>query len=202
MIITEKILAKAAELFVKSGIRAITMDDIAREAGVSKRTIYEHFRDKDDLLLACLNFIDASQSLEIEQITKNAANSVEMALSLLKNAMKNLKAVNPLFFDDLRKYHYEVWKKTYVINNEKSIEKIHSLLEKGVNEGLLRADMDIDMVTRLLHAQFKILTDENYFPSGNYSKLSVFEAAMIYMFRGIATNKGIEIIDKYQECII
>ena len=198
MIISEKILAQASELFVKSGIKAITMDDIARETGVSKRTIYEHFRDKDDLLLACLNFMDKAQSIETDQITKNSANSVEMALSLLKNAMKNLKSFNPLFFDDLRKYHYEVWKKTYVINNEKSVDQIQILLRKGINEGYLREEIDIDMMTRLLHAQFKILTDDNYFPSGNYSKLSVFEAAMIYMFRGIATKKGLEIIDNYE----
>jgi len=193
-----KILAHASEMFIRSGIKAITMDDISREAGVSKRTIYEIFKDKDDLLLACMNYMDKSQSLETEHIIKNAGNTVEMALGLLKNGMRTLKSINPLFFTDLKKYHYEVWKKTYMINNQKSIDQISLLLNKGVNEGLLKEDIDIDLVTKLLHAQLKILTEDNFFPSGNYSKIVVFETTMIYFFRGISTKRGLEIIDNYQ----
>ena len=199
MSITQRILTQSAEMFIRSGIKAITMDDISRETGVSKRTIYENFKDKDDLLLACLNYMDEAHKIKTEEILKESNNTIDMVFGLLKDGITILKTVNPLFFTDLKKYHYGVWKKTYSINYKKHLSQTFTLLKKGVSEGLLRNNIDIEVVAILLHEQLRILSDENIFPSDKFSKLVVFENIIINFIRGIATKKGLEIIDKYQE---
>ncbi len=199
MTIAEKILVQSAEMFIRSGIKAITMDDITRETGVSKRTIYENFKDKDDLLLACLNFMDESHKIKTEEILKESNNTIDMVFGLIKEGIKILKTVNPLFFTDLKKYHYGVWKKTYSINYKKHLSQTITLLNKGVIDDLFRKNIDIEVVAILLHEQLRILSDENIFPSDKFSKLVVFENIIINFIRGIATKKGLEIIERYQE---
>lgn len=199
MTTSEKILAQTAEMFIHSGIKAITMDDISRETGVSKRTIYENFRDKDDLLLACLEYLDEAHQKETDKIIAGSENTIDMVFSLLKDGVNMLKTVNPLFFTDLKKYHYGVWRKTYKTNNEKHLSQTLTHLKRGIGEGLIRADIDTEVAAILLHEQLKILSDESIFPSNKYSILVVFENIMVNFIRGIATKKGLEIIERYQE---
>ena len=197
MEVPEKIIVQSAELFIRSGIKSITMDDISREAGISKRTIYENFKDKDDLLRSCLNYLDNSYKNETEEIIKNSENVIDTVFRILKHGIKVFATINPLFFTDLKKYHFNIWIETHRINNEKYLEQTHSLVKKGINEGFFRKNINIDIVTTLLHEQLKILSDEQIFPSGKYSKSVVFENIMINFIRGIATQKGISIIENY-----
>jgi TetR/AcrR family transcriptional regulator, cholesterol catabolism regulator len=197
MIIQERILAQAADLFVNSGIKAITMDDISREAGVSKRTIYENFKDKDELLRSCLMYMDSIHEKETGGLIAEAKNTVDLVFSFLKHGVSALNRVNPLFFADLKRYHYRVWKETYLINYEKNLSRSCTLLKKGINEGLFRKDIDIEIVAKLLHEQIRIMSDEQVFPSDKYSKTIVFEHILINFLRGIATPKGLTVIEEY-----
>jgi TetR/AcrR family transcriptional regulator, cholesterol catabolism regulator len=197
MNITERIVNHAVELFVRSGIRAITMDDISSEAGVSKRTIYENFKDKDELLRACLAFIDEHHARETEQIMAQSNNTIDLVFRFLKHGVKAINSINPLFLADLKKYHYRIWKETYSINSDKYLSQTFTILKKGINEGLFRKDVDIEIVANLLNEQLILMSDERIFPSLKFSKTVVFENIIINFFRGIATGKGLEIIDKY-----
>jgi TetR/AcrR family transcriptional regulator, cholesterol catabolism regulator len=199
MTVTERILARSAEMFMRSGIKAITMDDISRETGVSKRTIYENFKDKDDLLLSCLTYVDETKKKETEQIINESENTIDMVFSLLRDGVNTLKVMNPLFFTDLKRYHYGVWKKTYLKNAEQHLLQTISILRKGISEGLLRKEIDIEITAILLHEQLKIMSDESIFPANKYSIVIVFENIIINFIRGIATKKGLELTEKYQE---
>ncbi len=183
-------------MFLRSGIRAITMDDISREAGVSKRTIYENFQDKDDLLRKCLNFLDEGYNKESELIAQQAENTIQMVFGYLKLGIKMLNQVNPLFIEDLKRYHIKVWKDVYKINSEKQRVQVLTILKKGINQGLFRKEIDVEIVTILLVNQLRMMHDATVFPREQFPQRAVFENVMISFFRGIATQKGLELIDK------
>lgn len=173
------------------------MDDISSETGVSKRTIYENFKDKDELLRSCLIFMDAIHSKESEELIADSDNTIDLVFRFMKHGIKAINMVNPLFFVDLKKYHYRIWKETYKINYEKHLTQTYTILKKGINEGLFRKDIDIGIVAKLLNEQLKIMSDEQIFPSDQYPKTIVFEHILINFLRGIATVKGLEKIEKY-----
>jgi TetR/AcrR family transcriptional regulator, cholesterol catabolism regulator len=199
MNITERIVNQAMELFIRSGIKAITMDDISAEAGVSKRTIYENFKDKDELLRACLQFMDNHHTRETERIFAESTNTIDTVFRFLKHGVEAINLINPLFMTDMKKYHYRIWKETYIINSDKYLAQTYTILKKGINEGLFRRNIDIEIVAKLLNEQLTLMTDERIFPSLRYSRSVVFENIIINFFRGIATVRGLEIIDKYIE---
>jgi TetR/AcrR family transcriptional regulator, cholesterol catabolism regulator len=199
MNITERIVNHAVELFIRSGIKSITMDDISAEAGVSKRTIYENFRDKDELLRACLLFMDNHHARETERVFADSTNTIDMVFRFLKHGIEAINSINPLFMTDMKKYHYRIWKETYIINSDKYLAQTYTILKKGINEGLFRKDIHIEIVAKLLNEQLTLMTDERIFPSLKYSRSLVFENIVINFFRGIATGKGLQIIDKYMD---
>jgi TetR/AcrR family transcriptional regulator, cholesterol catabolism regulator len=198
MNVAERILTQSSELFIKSGIKAITMDDISREVGVSKRTIYENFKDKDELLRACLVYIDAYYNKDKDELIKESKNTIDMMFKILEHGIQIINTMNPLFMIDLKRYHYRVWKETYKLHYEKHLAHTYTMLKKGINEGLYRKDIDIEIVAKLLHEQLRIMSDEQIFPSSKYSIKAVFENILINFMRGIATRKGLELIENYQ----
>ncbi len=198
MTVTERILAQSAELFIRNGIKAITMDDISNEAGVSKRTIYENFRDKDHLLSSCLSYMDDIHNKESEEIFRNSENTIDMVFKIMKQGVRMINNINPVFFTDLKKYHFQIWNESYKSKYEERLNQTYTTLKSGINEDLFRKNINVEIVAKLLHEQLKIMADEQIFPSDTYSKTSVFENIMINFLRGIATMKGLEIIDNYQ----
>lgn len=196
MTVTERIVAQATEMFIHTGIRAITVDDISKEAGVSKRTIYENFKDKNELLRACLMHVDRLHEKESGEIISGSKNTIDLVFKSLKHGVKAISSINPVFFTDLKKYHFRIWKETYEINHQKYLAQTSVILKKGINEGLIRKEIDIDIVVRLLNEHLKIMSDEQVFPSDRFSKTAVFEHIVINFVRGIATAKGLEMIEK------
>ncbi len=184
-------------MFFRSGIRAVTMDDIARETGVSKRTIYENFRDKNELLRSCLIAMDRESEKNINKLIKKSENTIEKIFSMLRMGIEMIKTINPHFSIDLKKYHYSIWKETYTKSEEKYLNNIIVLLKKGINEGLIRKNINIEIVSKLLQGQLNFLSDDRIFPPDRFNTSEVFENIVISFTRGIATRKGLEMIEKY-----
>ncbi len=175
------------------------MDDISRAAGVSKRTLYELFRDKDALLRECLSHVNKRYEEEVDMIVAESENTIGEIFGRMKLGIYAILTVNPLFFSDMKRYHFKVFNEVLTVNQEKQIEQTHSILKKGINQGLFRKNINLDIVSILLNEQLKIISDEGVFPEKRYSRVEVFENVVINFFRGIATHKGIEMIDKHYE---
>ena len=109
MEIRDRIILEAGTLFARYGIRSITMDALAEEMGISKRTIYENFKDKDTLLTEVITFHKKKQLADLQQILKEEQNIVDAMFSLLHESINNMKQVNPMFFHDLKKYHPQIF---------------------------------------------------------------------------------------------
>jgi len=199
MDIKERIIEEATDMFFRSGIKAITMDDIARELGISKRTIYELFRDKDELLHECMAYADRKYEEERELVIMESENAISEVFGLMRMGIYALKTVNPLMVSDMKKYHHEIFKEVLEVGREKQIAQIRENLRKGIRQELFRENIDVEVVSILLNAQLQIVSDDTVFPEKQFSRVVVFENVVINFFRGISTQKGIELIDRYFE---
>jgi len=196
MTMKEKIIKGASEMYRRQGVRSVTMDDIARELGISKRTIYEKFKDKDELLEHCIMKYKSDQ-LEIKQkIISESSNVLEIMYKMMYELILTFKNAHPSFFSDIKKYHSKICKELMDENRKEHIEEMSELLEKGVEDGLFRKDFSIEIASLILQVQFHAMTDEQIFPPEKYSISEIFSNIMVQFTRGIATAKGLRIIDE------
>jgi TetR/AcrR family transcriptional regulator, cholesterol catabolism regulator len=197
MEVKDKIVTEALILFTKYGIRSITMDMIAEHLGISKRTIYENFKDKDELLRFCLEAAVVQQKDKTEDILNSSETIIEIMIKIVKHNVGVLKSVNPLFYYDIKKYYPELSKLTIEKSDKEYIERIVELLNRGLQENLFRSGINVEIVAILLFEQFKTLNNQEVFPEEKFSKAEIFENIVINFMRGIATVEGLSLIEKY-----
>jgi len=199
MDVRKRILTEATNLFFHYGIRNITMDAIAEKLGISKRTIYETFKDKNELLISCFEEYSKERYKVNEEIIKNSQNVLAAICSFIQSGAVAVDLLNPSFFSDMRKHYNDIWVLASKQQNEKNYNLAFRLLRKGINEGIFRKDINIDIVVKIILAQMKLLVDNEVFSSDKYSRSEVFKNMVINFIRGIATNKGIELIDSLEK---
>jgi len=197
MEIKERIITGSMQMFVKYGIRSITMDMIAEQLGVSKRTIYEQCTDKDELLQYCINSAMNDQRRINTEIIENTENIIEATFKFIKNSIDTLNAINPLFFFDIEKYYPNLWEQKIKENDNRNLNRSIELVNKGIQENVFRSDVNVEIVAKLILEQFKMLNNQELFPIDKFSRANVFENIVINFIRGIATKKGLLLIDKY-----
>ena len=198
MDVRKRILTEATNLFFQNGIRDITMDNIAEKLGISKRTIYETFKNKSELLINCFEEYSKERYKANEEIIKNSHNVLAAICSFIQSGALAIDLLNPAFFTDMRKYHNDIWVMATKQQNEKNYNLAYRLLRKGINEGIFRKDINIDIVVKLILEQMKLLVDNEVFSSDKYTRSEVFKNMVINFIRGIATNRGIELIDSFE----
>lgn len=189
-----RILKEAGMMFSRYGIRSITMDHIANELGISKRTLYEIFTDKDDLI---------SQSIEegikvhkrfCSKTVDDSENIIEAIFKIGKihNEMSN--KMNPLFFEDLRKYHFLIFERFQNKGGLKDYKLTKSLFERGIKEGVISPELNVDVINVFVHKILEMVNDEDL---KQYNTELVVKSALLPYFYGLSTAKGRELIDKY-----
>lgn len=193
------IIAEGSKQFLKYGIKGVTMDDIAKSLSMSKRTIYENFRDKNELLRSCMDRILSEQYEDSEKIIYNTGNVIETIFEVIQYGIRALRTINPLFELDLKKFHFQLWMEVKQKSDEVRFNQIYRLLRKGINENLFRKNINVEVVSKIFLGQLSILSDDQTFPKDKFEMEVVFENMVINFARGIATAKGIELIDSFSE---
>lgn len=188
------VLKEAGKMFSKYGIRSITMDYIASELGISKRTLYEIFKDKDDLVLQAINEGTKEHKIICNDILRNSFNVIEAIYNIGKFNNEIFGKINPLFFEDLKKYHYEIYRKIHEKGSLRDYEFTKSLFVIGVQQGIIRDDINIDLVNVFVHKLMEILHDEEM---RIFNKEDISNAVFIPYLEGISTTKGRELINQY-----
>jgi AcrR family transcriptional regulator len=196
---TEYIIQQTLSLFKKMGIRSITMDLIAEHLGMSKRTLYELFPNKDDLVKACLTKALNERKQRAQEIVSKSEHIIETFILFMRLHINELKQVNPLFLYDLKKYHPEVSCEKTTEFTTTMQENISKFIEMGKEQNFFRKDVDSLIHAKLIYEQVNILQNTDIFPPDQYSPSKIFEQATYTFIRGIATEKGLVIIDKYYE---
>jgi AcrR family transcriptional regulator len=191
----ERILEEATAQFFNYGIRNVTMDEIAASLGISKRTLYEIFRDKTELVHSCLQELSRKQDVKNNEIISSSGNVIETIFLFMQEGIRVMNSINPVFFSDLKKFYPGIAKTIHEENIRTSYNLTHKLLHKGLNEKVFRKEINIPIVSKLFHEQMNLISDEKIFPREEFNHAEVFQNLVINFMRGISTSHGIEMID-------
>jgi TetR/AcrR family transcriptional regulator, cholesterol catabolism regulator len=194
----ERILVKSHELFNRYGIRSVSMDDIAAHLGMSKKTLYQYYTDKDDLVNAVFDTVlitNKSQCTECIRKGENAIHEVFLSFDMVEEMLKNM---NPSVMFDMQKYHPSAFRKFEEFRNGFLYKVIRANLERGIREDLYREDIDTDILSRYRLHSVLLSFNQEVFPS-NKNNLAYIEQQLLESFLyGLATPKGQKLIQKYK----
>lgn len=195
MELKDRIIQEAGKLFIKHGIKRISMDEIASRLGISKRTIYQNFKDKEDLLLHYIRQMEFLKSESIKDLSKNEETVVHVFLKLIE-MHKEFDFINITFIDDVKKY-YPKANRELIDQQNRGITKIKLFLKEGMRQDVIRKDLNIDIVAFLLQDSNRTLMNTVNLTDKSFSNWELFFTTMINFIRGISTKNGIEIVDKF-----
>lgn len=197
----ERIVEKAAEMFRTYGIRAVTMDMLAHEMGISKRTIYEVFSDKEEVLKGVLKWMGQKQKDVMDRVLKESDNVIEAVFRILDIMSDHFRNTSPAFRLDMKKYHNDAVKMIDVNGSSPYSEGNTMILKRGIEEGLFRDDIDIDITNRCLYEVARMTHDKDLFPPDDFPDRDVLSNFFISYLRGISTQRGLELIDHYERTL-
>jgi AcrR family transcriptional regulator len=195
---SERIIEEALRLFMKYGIRNITMDELAKHLGISKRTIYERFKDKDSLLLLCIKSLSADQKSRINRIIKESSHVIDSIYRIIGEKSAMMRNLNPLFMEDMRKFHPAIFKLIHQRDELEDISLTEQLLIKGKEEGIFLPEINTSLVTRFMREMFRLFGDNEVFPFEQYDRTEMFDNIFMTFIRGLCTANGIEILECYK----
>jgi TetR/AcrR family transcriptional regulator, cholesterol catabolism regulator len=195
----EKILAGAYELFYRHGVKRITMDDIASHLGISKKTIYENYKNKGDLVMILMKRELQKQHKDMEAIRKKSENSIDEIIGIMNYLAQKFSQINPGMFYDLQKYHSDSWKHFRDFKEHSIQGFIEANLKRGVKDGLYRKDINIAILSRLRVEQIELCFNSNVFPPHEFRIAEVCVEVLNHFVHGIASLKGYQLIERYKK---
>lgn len=195
--IKQRIIEEASELFGRSGVKSITMDELARHLGISKRTIYENFKDKETLLVACIDTFHIRNRAFSQKVFLEADNVAEAILTLLQRNAGYASQRQFNIIEEIRKYYPQINKEHLVNLNAHKYQEMEQMIQRGIREGVFRENLNPKVIAHFFCRQFEdIARNAGYLEE--FSLADIFGNITISFLRGICTTKGIEIIDKYK----
>ncbi len=199
MVSKQLFIETATKLFVKNGVKSITIDKIVRELHTSKRTFYNHFKDKTELLRTCLAVYHEKVKKENEEIIEASENVIEAMGYLHQKIVRRSYQVNPNFFNDILHYYPGLLNESYRNTGNFAHQQLFNLAEKGIEDGVFQKDMDVEVVAKTVLALLKLLKDNNKFPIAQFSKERLTFGILVPYLRGLCTNKGIQLLEMQTE---
>lgn len=192
----QQILEKATDLFLGYGFKSVTMDDLAREMGISKKTIYSHFENKTQLVRACTLHILNVISGGIDQICALRKNPIEELYEIKKFAMLHLKDERSSPQYQLQKYYPKVYETIRKKQFELMEDCVQDNLRRGIEMGIYRDNLNIDFVSRIYFSGMTMIKDHSIFPPEKYPPAGLTDEYLEYHLRGIVTPEGREVLNK------
>ena len=192
-LLRERILERAMQDFANHGIRSVRMDDIAKSLGVSKRTVYEIFGDKEAMLFEGLKIYEERKRTYLQHYAEeNGHHSIDIILEAYRMKVEEVRAVNPSFYTDLMKYpKLESYMKQ---RQAQARDGYLKFMQRGVEEGYLRPDINYEMIPLMFEAIGQYVLSNQLLQK--YSVEELFSNYFLIALRGLCTSKGLEIIDE------
>ena len=196
MEIKARILNHAQTLFMRNGIKSVSMDDIAADMGMSKKTLYKWFENKDQIVLGTMTRHLSKVQGECSAVAGHATNAVEEMLTIAQWADEQFSGIHPSIFHDLKKYHPAAWELFGAHKNTFILEQITQNLRRGMVEGLFRPDLDVEVLARLSLAQIELAFDPVLYPPAQFAPVRVNRVFDEHFLLGVATLKGHKLINQ------
>ena len=195
----ERILEKSRELFMRYGIRSVTMDEIAAQLGISKKTIYQFYADKDEIVEAIVTReIDSNES-KCMDCRMSAENAIHEVFLGIEQTEEMLKGMNPLIMYDLEKHHPRAFKKLRDHKLQFLYKTFRENLVRGIDEELYRPEVNVEIVAKLHNESVFLFFNQEIFPQNRFRVIDIiYEIDQLYL-HGIITSKGRKYMEKYMQ---
>jgi len=195
----ERIALKAEELFMQYGIRSVSMDDIANNLGMSKKTLYQYFADKDELVEAVVDRHINEVEGDCLNCHDHATDAIHEIFLTMAHIMDEFNNMNPMLLYDLEKFHFKAYQRFKNYKDKFLLQIIKNNIEWGIKDELYRPDLNVDVLSKLRIESMMIPFNVTVFPPGKYNLGKTSEIMIENFTYGLATIKGHKLIQKYNE---
>lgn len=195
----QRILDGSFELFKRYGIKGVTMDDIAKHLGISKKTIYQFYTDKDALVTVLIELVLNSHTERIDAIALASKNAVHEIISMMGYMATDFAGTNPNMFYDMQKYHPQAWIKFKVFKENYIYSCVIKNFEKGKEQGLYRVGLNQKILAKLRLEEVEMAFNPVIFPPDKFNLSQVQVEILDHFLHGICTIKGHKLINKYKQ---
>ena len=193
----ERILEHATKKFMQFGVRTVTMDDIARELGISKKTIYQAFETKADLVYAISELHFEEEKRAFDEIEASSKNAVDGLVKVARWSFEMFRHMSPNLVIEMQKYYPKAWGVFLDFRIDYILQKIRENLIRGIQEGFYRKDLQVEIVARLRLSQIDSSIREEYFPVREFPPVDVQMEMFELFVRGIVSDAGQQLLDTY-----
>ena len=195
----ERILHGAGELFYRAGIKSITMDDVAMHLGISKKTIYQYYADKNAIVNSLAEYELAIQIKEMDEMRKSSVNSIDEIFKTMNCLSRTFIKINANVFYDMQKFHPSSWKLFYDFKEKKVMSFVEENLKKGIKQELYRSDLNVKIMAKFRVEEVSMAFNPIIFPPEKYNIKDVQLILLDHFVHGITTLKGHKLINKYKQ---
>ncbi len=197
MIFEDQIIEKAQDLFFKYGVKSITIDDLAKELRISKKTLYKSFNNKQEIINIITIKLIKEHENSCDKIEKEANDAIQELLIYIHNFKSIFQQFNYKIIFEMKKYYTESWEIFKNYKYEFLSERIKNNLNRGIKEGLYRKNINKDIIAKLRLEQMQIISNPLLFSSTDYSTKELFQELSFQILYGMSTIKGHRLINKY-----
>ncbi len=192
----KNIIQQVKHLYMKYGIKSVTMDDVARELGMSKKTLYQYFCDKAEMVKLVFESEIDSKCKEFDEISQKGMNALEELIAVFTKMNEMVREYNPATEYDLKKYYPDVFRNYARRKLENMYEWILANLKKGKSEGFYRDDMDEEVIAKIQVIRFEASYDNAYYNFNQFHDKHFFNELFKYHIRGIASERGLNFFNE------
>lgn len=193
----ERILVTAERMFMKFGIKSVSMDDLARDLGISKKTLYQSIENKEDLIRQMVEERIRMDKEACGAAREQSSNALEEILVIGRNVVRELREMPDQVIFELKKYYRTTFQLFEDFHKEFIFKTIKENVERGIREGLYREDLNSEVIAKLYVGKNMMIVDEESFPLDKYHRDELFQEHFKYHIRGIASLRGLKLLDKY-----
>lgn len=184
------IIERSSLIFLKYGIKSVTMDELASQLGMSKKTIYKYFEDKNELINTIIE-----RSLNFEEkmcfkIQGKSENALEALIEISRMVIQRLNNVNPTIFFDLQKHHNEAWQTLEKHKWNFVLDAVRNNFNRGIEEKLYRDDLNVEIISRLYVSTIDTILNTEVYDWPNFQFQELFKEIMRFQFHGLVNENG------------
>jgi AcrR family transcriptional regulator len=177
------------------------MDDIARHLGMSKKTIYQFFKDKNELVIALVKKKLQEDEEQVSEIISRSGNVIEEMINMMKCSEEIFSRINPVVFHEMQKYHPEAWKHFQNFKSGVLVHTLEELLNKGIKQGYIRPEIDVKILAKMRVNQVELGFNTSIFPVAEFNVWKVQQQFNEHFNYGICTLKGYKLLNQYKNVV-
>ena len=197
--VKEHIVQESIKLFLKYGLKSVTMDDIAKHLSMSKKTIYLHFDDKEDIIIQATSRVFEEEMHVMGEIESKAENAVEHLYQQTLFLRERIRNTSVIALHDMKKYYQKAWTKYMCFKHEGIYNSVVRNLKRGISEGLFRKDINPDILAKFRIAQIELSFEEDVFDSNSFTLVEIHEQLFQHFSYGILSEEGLKLFKTYKQ---